>query len=944
MRNVIVDRDHVVEMEVNAIMKKAMKRWVATMLSFALILGGVPFFANEKVDTVEAAETEETIVDYGTYVWETLTYSGVQKAPVCATEGYFFAGYYQADKTTPVIELVKGTSYQAKFVPASVLSVKCQVEKTVDKTGQTPADVRLITTVDSLNYATVGFRLKTETKDAEFPLTGVLRKITADNGAGSFGYSPTIFDVAAKYYATATFTGIKDHDKAFFVEPYWITLDGTKVTGISRYMRISDSYAPNVLSSAGNGPDVGYVNIPVYLNNDDTVKIGAGTTITIDKKKHSVYTGNEETDGLNQFLYGGFDAGTIYAKEDITVTQNGSQITVTINPGVEEKTAQGLLVNLRLQGRFSYTNSSIQSRYLFRMSASNSDIKVCDILHRNLAACGTADKSSYMKDSLVVIATLAEFNGMRAYLSENSTLSGKTILLATDFEFNSNWTASSGTATTTYAPPEHFGLAATFDGQGHTIRGLCITSDGAHGGFLKEVQAAGTVKNLILDNCRVVRASGKKAGVLAGVVYGTVENVEIKNSVISNPGGATVGALCSDLQGLAKDVTVTNCNVTGVGGYTGGITGAIDNQGKIQDVLIQGSTVTDNTGYASGITPYTNHTTPSINGAVVKNCTISGNWAAGVMCDPKFSITNVQVIDGTTITGKSGGAGGVVRSTSYGVQNAKVQDVTITSSGRAGGIVALISEGASISKAYCDATITSTGSEIGGIVGRVAKSTKADSVTISDSWYAGVITGSKDVGGIVGSLKDLSATISHCHNTGKVVSTATSGDPNMGGIVGFIDSETSSTHTGTVTIEDSLNFSKFENKGGASQNNTAGIVGQLYSTSSTYVVNVNKTYSINQFGASYSERVSSGWPRTVRATPKLTLDGTVEISGQHYYNIEDEWTMALGATTNNCPTSNGKLLLTIDTSFGTKNENCWWILKDGVARLKTFKDMEFKRY
>lgn len=86
---------------------------------------------------------------------------------------------------------------------------------------------------------------------------------------------------------------------------------------------------------------------------------------------------------------------------------------------------------------------------------------------------------------------------------------------------------------------------------------------------------------------------------------------------------------------------------------------------------------------------------------------------------------------------------------------------------------------------YTDAYVYSTGSRVGGIVGRMHNTTTA---SVKNCWFNGEVTGTVQyVGGIVGSLQNGAKTIEHCLNTGKVISTRTSTNPAVGGIVGIVE-------------------------------------------------------------------------------------------------------------------------------------------------------------
>ena len=102
--------------------RKTVKRTLAAALSLVLVLTGLAFYPKVEMDTVQASDAAST------YVWEDLAYATkyAKKAPICQTEGYFFGGWYDSEGNV-VARPVAGTTYKAKFVPAEVLSVKCQV-------------------------------------------------------------------------------------------------------------------------------------------------------------------------------------------------------------------------------------------------------------------------------------------------------------------------------------------------------------------------------------------------------------------------------------------------------------------------------------------------------------------------------------------------------------------------------------------------------------------------------------------------------------------------------------------------------------------------------------------------------------------------------------------------------------------------------------------------
>ena len=90
---------------------------------------------------------------------------------------------------------------------------------------------------------------------------------------------------------------------------------------------------------------------------------------------------------------------------------------------------------------------------------------------------------------------------------------------------------------------------------------------------------------------------------------------------------------------------------------------------------------------------------------------------------------------------------------------------------------------------YTDAYVYSKGSRVGGIVGRMHNTTQA---SVKNCWFDGEVTGTvQSIGGIVGTIQNGAKTIEHCLNTGKVISTRTSTNPAVGGIIGNVEGVTS---------------------------------------------------------------------------------------------------------------------------------------------------------
>ena len=116
----------------------------------------------------------------------------------------------------------------------------------------------------------------------------------------------------------------------------------------------------------------------------------------------------------------------------------------------------------------------------------------------------------------------------------------------------------------------------TFDGGGHTITGLTVTTNDKYAGLFGYLgnfgNAAGTVKNVVMDGIQITcnHRSGYAGGV-AGYSWGTIENCSVSGSI---SGTVRVGGVV----GAQRDCSITGCsssatvkgtiNVGGVAGQT----------------------------------------------------------------------------------------------------------------------------------------------------------------------------------------------------------------------------------------------------------------------------------------------------------------------------------------------------------------------------------------
>ncbi len=126
----------------------------------------------------------------------------------------------------------------------------------------------------------------------------------------------------------------------------------------------------------------------------------------------------------------------------------------------------------------------------------------------------------------------------------------------------------------------------TFDGGGHTIKGLTVTTNDQFVGLFGSIGYAGTVKNVMMEDVQITsnRSSGFAGGV-AGYSDGTIENCSVSGSV---SGTVYVGGVV----GAQWEGSITGCSSSAtVKGmvYVGGVVGQPN-----------GNTITLTACYATG--------------------------------------------------------------------------------------------------------------------------------------------------------------------------------------------------------------------------------------------------------------------------------------------------------------------------------------------------------
>ena len=314
------------------------KKAVAGILAFVLIVSGICFLpsGNREVlasgDVSFITEKYENIADFRSGG------AGNYTAPKPSKEGcedWLFAGWFTDNTCATAYKGAEGAAC-AKFVPADVLSVKCQVTSKTDAKRES-CKMRLVTTVDSLRYSEVGFDIEYKGNKMNVPIKTVLKTIAATDSGIKYPYVPQIFHEKSNYFATVILTNLAniDFDEPFYIQPYWKTLDGTVVYGMRRYARVEDSY-------------LGIVNVPIRLYSDKQVASGT-VSVSYDTKTFE-YADNYTTtmkDG-EAVTTPRLENGKLVSAVEEDGKTDGTVTLSAVNNGTAV-TADGMLANLRFK-------------------------------------------------------------------------------------------------------------------------------------------------------------------------------------------------------------------------------------------------------------------------------------------------------------------------------------------------------------------------------------------------------------------------------------------------------------------------------------------------------------------------------------------------------------------------------------------------------------------
>lgn len=228
----------------------------------------------------------------------------------------------------------------------------------------------------------------------------------------------------------------------------------------------------------------------------------------------------------------------------------------------------------------------------------DTDTFVGDVAENNGAIVdewGLRDGNDGSATKPYVITTTAGLDLLAQKVNAGNSYSGKYFKLGANIEYDgteNNFTPIGNSDHSFYD---------TFDGDGKSISGINISSssDATHKGIFGYVSGVGTVKNLVVSNCKIV--AEQNIGAIVGKLKGTIENCHVGNDVTLSSGGAyyayaggIVGS-CEGgtIKGCTCAATITGTNNCVLGGIVGATTTSVPS--TLTDNIFTG-TITGNLG------------------------------------------------------------------------------------------------------------------------------------------------------------------------------------------------------------------------------------------------------------------------------------------------------------------------------------------------------------
>lgn len=311
---------------------------------------------------------------------------------------------------------------------------------------------------------------------------------------------------------------------------------------------------------------------------------------------------------------------------------------------------------------------------------------------------GTED-DPYLIGSAADLEQLAQKVYDAADAANSNPYEGTYFKLTNNITLTGEWTPI-GKYNSIYDTLANYPFSGTFDGDGHTIRGLSVTNNtrGEYVGLFACLSSGGTIKNLAVSGSVTATGDSSKAGGVVGINKGSVINCS--NAATVRGGWAAGGIVgLNDNNGEVADCRNTGSSENGPS-HTGGVAGS--SSSTVENCYNTGKVTGSANDYGDIY---------SIGGYV------SGSYVGGVMGNSSGSVTdcyNTGVVSGGRFVG---GVIGLISGTVEGCYNTgSVTGGSEKTSSHTGGVVGWISYG-TVTNCYNTAKVTGE-ENVGGVAGQ----------------------------------------------------------------------------------------------------------------------------------------------------------------------------------------------------------------------------------
>ena len=392
------------------------------------------------------------------------------------------------------------------------------------------------------------------------------------------------------------------------------TLSGDKVTIQDCLNTGNINYASTVTNSNADDGNA-YVGIGgIYGRQRNASTVTIKNCVSVGKITTSHKLGVGAVMGASMLTGSVNNISNCYTANNCISSKNASEVSIIgyCNKNVTTTTETGNLVlePSALLGKQAFHNTALD--FVNAWTTRDNNVPVPKTLTDDSVKLFRADRSWYnTTDKEFTIYDEEDFYGLAAIVNTNSdSFAGKTIKLAADLELNevnedtiTSWKAGS-VADNTWTPiGTTYSFCGTFDGQGHTIRGVYMKTDAQIVGLF------GNVKNLSgYSNC-------------------CIKNFRLEDSYFesTNTGEAILGSIAGWAEGTLQDI-YSSATIQSAGYRVGGLTGMGSNL-TIESCAFEGELAVNYTGtsraYVGGFMGFPLHTAANT-GININNCLVSG--------------------------------------------------------------------------------------------------------------------------------------------------------------------------------------------------------------------------------------------------------------------------------------------------------------------------------